>query len=247
MSESATADLGECSERELWRLALEQAEESARLQLIDHYLELAHKIAAKLFLRRPDDSVEFGDYYQYAVVGLIESVDRYRPDAGTVFSTYASYRIRGAVLNGVSSASESREQIAFRSRMRKQRVESLAQPESGGAEGLFAQMAELTTGLAIGYMLEDSGLAQEPGDKADDEPSSQYGIGQVSNQLLEVIDALPRRDKLIISYHYFQHISFEEIARILNVTKGRVSQIHKRILRQFRERLADCIEMDSYF
>ncbi len=247
MDETTPASLSEEQERALWLRLREHGDDDARLSLIDYHLGLAHAIAARIFLHRPDDTVEFADYYQYAVVGLIESVDRYRADSGTAFATYASYRVRGAILNGIASASEAREQIAYRARVRKERLDSLARTDEIDADGLFEQMVELTTGLAIGYMLEDSGLVQEPDGAGADDAPSRYGNDQIKARLLRAIDELPERDKMIITYHYFHQISFEEISRMLNVSKGRVSQIHKRVLLAIRRRLGERVEIDSYY
>ena len=55
---------------------------------------------------RRDNSVAFADYFQYACVGLVEAVDRFEPDRPVLFETFATYRIRGAVLNGLAKESE---------------------------------------------------------------------------------------------------------------------------------------------
>jgi len=245
---AAAATITQQREQELWQLVSGSSDEAARLELIDHYLTLAHKIAARLYLNRPDDSVEFDDYYQFAVVGLIESVDRFIPGGESSFTTYASYRIRGTILNGAEKASESREQIAFKRRVRRERVESLAQQEDESQDAsLFEQMVELTTGLAIGYMLEDSGLSHDADQRSEQDLPALYGIEQMNDRLHDAIEQLPERDRLIISYHYFHHISFKEISRIFKVSKGRISQIHKRVLLTIRKNLSNREEIDSYF
>ena len=245
MNDSTTTPLSEESEKALWIELREKNCSNTRLILIDNYLPLAHQISAKLYLSRTDDFVEFSDYYHYALVGLIESVDRFLPDRETRFSTFATYRIRGAILNGVTKASESREQIAFRLRIRKERLESLSQDDEGN--DLFGQMVELTTGLAIGYMLEDSGMTIESDRQEVVEPPGHYGIEQIKARLHNVVDQLPERERLIVKYHYFHHISFEEISDLLNVSKGRISQIHKKILNRCREELREKSEIDSLF
>lgn len=246
MNRSIDSELDDASEQKLWQALRQDGDPESRRRLINHYLGLARQIAASLYRNRPDDTIEFAEYNQYAIVGLIESVDRFRAGGVTAFSTYASYRIRGAVLNGLASASEAREQLAFRSRLRRERMDSLAETEDGEPD-LFTQMVELTTGLAIGYLLEDSGLALDPEASDEETLSASYGIGQLKRQLDGVLARLPERDRMIVVYHYFHQVSFETIAEMLEISKGRVSQIHKRVLQTIRSELGASSNLDSFY
>ena len=87
---SSTPDAETISEDQLWLLLREKEDQEARLQLINHYMPLARKIAAHLFSTRPDNEVEFCDYLQYANVGLLEAVDRYELNSGATFSNVPS-------------------------------------------------------------------------------------------------------------------------------------------------------------
>src|SRR5262245_55939797 len=84
-----------------------------RAELVERYLEHAKTIAAKHFQRRADNSVPFADYLQYARIGLVESVDHYDPGRAVPFEAFSSYRIKGAILNGLASESELAAQRAF--------------------------------------------------------------------------------------------------------------------------------------
>ncbi len=238
----------EKEEEKLWHSVYYHKDSNIRLQLIDHYLSLANKLAGKYFSSRPDDTVEFSDYYQFAVVGLIESVDRYVPGGSSSFPTYASYRIKGAILNGLEKASENRQQIAFKSRVRKERVISIVEGvETFSDQDLFSQMVELTVDLAIGYMLEDSGLGTgidaDPGDAT----MNYYGLNELKSNLDQVVSLLPERERKILTYHYYYQMNFESIAEILNISKGRVSQIHKRLLGYIRGKVSEDIGFDGCY
>src|SRR5512139_2520958 len=74
-----------------------------RDELIRRYAELARIAAAKLYRGRVDNSVAFADYLQYARVGLVEAIDAFDPGRLVPFEAFSSYRIRGAILNGLAS------------------------------------------------------------------------------------------------------------------------------------------------
>src|SRR4051812_34793299 len=117
--------LTEEEERELWHAYLSRKDGKIRERLIEYYLSYARIIAAKLYAGRHHDEFEFDEYLQFAIVGLVESIDRYDPDRGAQFKTYASQRMIGSILNGIELLSEKQQQIRFRQRLMAERVESL--------------------------------------------------------------------------------------------------------------------------
>lgn len=246
--EEQRGELAGEQELALWELVKERKDQAARHTLIEYYTFLAKRSAASLYAHRPDNEVEFADYMQYAVVGLIESVDRYDPSQKVPFSAFAKYRIRGSVLDGIEKLSERRMQISYRSRVRKERLESINQgKESSKKEDLFAEMVDLTISLAIGFMLEDSGIVQSHNKSTDDTAYREKNLAQVKHRLSTIVTELPERECLIIRYHYFYHVGFEELSDILNISKGRVSHLHKRALEQIRERLGGDEALDNYY
>lgn len=240
-----TDDLNEDS---LWDPKRGPLDCDARTALIDQYSSLVKTVSATLYSRRYDDEVEFDEYYQFGMVGLVESVDRYEPGQGALFETFATYRIRGAILNGLEKMTERREQNAYRSRLSKERLESLAENNDNEHEvSLFEEMAEVALGMAICYMLDDTGLVQAPNKIADEQAYQAQELSQLRDRLIKSIDTLPERERLIMHSHYFQHASFTNLAEILGITKGRVSQLHKRALQLIRKHLVENQSLDGYF
>lgn len=206
------------------------------------YLELTQRIAASLFAKRINNTVSFDDYLQYARVGLLEALDRYDPAREASFETFATYRIRGAVLNGLEKSTESAAQAAYRRRSRhRERAQSLLLPETGDAAepekftDPFAGMVDFAILLAMGYVLEDSGAWNPAGADRAPDPYKSLQLERVRARLNLLVDALPQRERLIVRYHYFEHMEFQAIGAILELSKGRVSQLHARALRLIRE------------
>lgn len=222
----------------LWHLVRYEKDQRARNQLVEIYLPYARQIAASLFARRPDDDVEFADYLQYASIGLIEAVDRYETTKGAMFKTFAGYRIKGAIINGVNRATEKREQYAKVSRHKNDRLKSIVNTkESNKDNALFLEMVELTVGLALGFMLDDLLEDRQTQYSKSGDPYRGYAYEEISSRVRLAVEQLNERERRVIQYHYYHQVGFESLADLNGVTKGRISQMHKEALGRIRSSL----------
>jgi RNA polymerase sigma factor FliA len=245
-NEAAPEQAAGADEAELWERFLRGADAGARERLIERYVPFARILAAKLYAARRVRETEFDDYLHYAVIGMIEAVDRFDPSRNVLFRTFAAHRIQGSILNNVERLSERDEQLALKARLRKQRLESLREGASEGeaASPLFEQMAEVAVGLALGYMLEGSGMYATPEDSRSDDVYSGQELKQLRATIQAIVDLLPEREKDVIKYHYFHALGVEEIGGILGLSKGRISQIHHQALRNLRELYARVVQLN---
>jgi len=209
-----------------------------RASLVDAYTPLVRRLAARVFSRRVGGELEFADLVQLGMVGLLEAIDRYTPARGVRFETFATYRVEGAILNGLPSYSELQRQLAVRREIARERAQSLRQGDAGPqSRSALERLADLAVGLALGFALEDSGLV------ADDEPAepdnayARLELSQLRRQLADLSGQLPEAERRVIFRHYFQQQPFDEIAVGMGLTKGRISQIHHAALKRLRERL----------
>jgi len=222
-------------EGDLWQ-AHWAGNDSARLQLLDLYMPLAKRLAAMLYAKRPNNAVEFGDYLHLAYLGLIESVQRFRQESSAQFATFASYRIKGSVLNGLPKMTEAGDHIDYLKRAHRDRTKSLLE---GDEKKLmtFGGITDLVIYIALTYQLEE--LVAESGlEPEEHSPYKSYTYDNMQERIKQALSRLSTRDQQIIRYHYFDQCSFEQIATFFNITKGRVSQLHKRTLQQLRAELA---------
>ena len=218
----------------LWQRYVSHGDMAARALLVDRYLKTAKIVAAVMYAQRFDDSVDFNDYLQYARIGLIEAVDQFDPAREASFATYASYRVRGAILNGLATATERLAQNNYRRQVLKDRVNSL-RVEPGRAESSFTEMVELTIGLALGYVLEDSGSWNEADESDHSDPYRVYELKYLRQRLTMILKALPDREKKIVTLHYIDHMDFNTIAVEMDLSRGRVSQLHARAIQLMRQ------------
>jgi RNA polymerase sigma factor FliA len=242
MSSSATI-AGTDAEAGLWRRVRGQRDAQAREQLITHYLPYARIIAATYYARRMHDEIEFDEYLQLARLGMLESVDRYDPAAGAQFKTFAARRMHGAILDGLEQLTEKQRQIAVRKQLQNDRLASLkTRPEGGEAfsksssDTLLRHLADVGLGLALVFLLEDTGMVAHEHDARDvpDPHYQQLELRQLQRRIRELVDRLPEAERLVIRNHYLQNQPFDEIAALLGLTKGRVSQIHKKAIGSLR-------------
>jgi len=244
MEDPACADEAteDAEETALWKRFSEDAAADVRDKLIERYLPLSRLIAASLYARRVAHDAEFADYMQCATLGLIEAVDKFEWRRGVRFNTFATYRIRGAIQNYIANFSERREQLGLLHRLKKERAESIKLGDEAlkRARGTrtypLREIADMTVIWTLSYLLEGSGMLA-PRDNAHyiEQFYDSLELRRLKERLVSLVDALPDQERRVIKYHYFQNLQFIEIANIFGVTKGRISQIHRRGLLLLRE------------
>lgn len=224
-------------DRARWREFASSRTQELRSELIQRYIGLARITAARLYQRRLDNSVSFSDYLQYARVGLVEAIDHYDPAREVPFEAFSSYRIKGAVLNGLEGESELAAQRAFWSRRARDRFESLKSHEiQGDRRASLEELVNLTVGLALSHVIE-----QEDGEIIDESlaanPYAVTELAQLKRAVRSLLPSLPERERELIRRHYEEHVEFQQIAAEWGVTKGRVSQLHAQALQRLRQLL----------
>lgn len=230
---------------QLWDEYTGTRADAARNALVLAYAGYARMMAAKMFAGRSYTSLEFEEYLQYAQLGLMESIERFDPSRGIRFETFAAARINGAMLSGIEKSSEIQEQIAARRRVLVERAALLgAVPAPVAAHDVFGRLAELAIGLAVGFMLEGSGMHQA--EERETPEKGYHGIvfRQLKLRLGELVAELPERQRQVVSGHYLENLPFETLATRMQLTKGRISQLHREALTKLRQGLKDADAMD---
>jgi RNA polymerase sigma factor for flagellar operon FliA len=220
------------------------ASDIERDDLVAMYLPMVRKIAGSLFAQRHFDGVPFDEYMQFGAVGLLQSIDRYDPRHGVKFETYAQHRIKGAIVSGLEKSTEVNQQVATMRRIAHERIDSLVDAPApitpGGApnpRAAFDKLVEVSLGLAVAFMLDDSALFRPEGGTSWDDGPNNLAYKQLQQRLFGAMAALNDKERAVLEAHYFQHEAFEEIAQQLALTKGRISQLHRNALAKLRQAL----------
>ncbi|MEJ8839024.1 sigma-70 family RNA polymerase sigma factor [Ramlibacter sp. AN1133] len=240
--EALASHLGE--EAILWQQLRQGGDAAAREQLLALHMGYAKVVAGTYYARRFHDEIEYADYLQYASVGLLEALERFDPARGVQFRTFAARRMHGAILNGLERFTEKQQQIAARQRLRAERmadVKALAGERSGAETGtprtadqLLAFVSEAGIGLALCWLLEGSGMVDDAGATVSQPFYRSAEMRQLRERLVLAIEGLPAQERTVIRSHYLQEVPFEEIAASLQLTRGRISQVHRRALVRLR-------------
>jgi RNA polymerase sigma factor FliA len=230
-------DAAQKESEKLWRRFATGSEAEIREQLIEHYTGFARMLAAKSYARRQIAELEFADFLQLALVGLVEAIDRFEPGRDIRFESYASARITGAILNGVAKSTDRQEQINLRTRLRRQRSDSLYESDTqeGTSSPLFEKLADFAVGMAVGYMLEDSGMFQQAEQASAPSAYERTEFKQLCEIVRRLVELLPEQQRRIVKYHYFHGHTFERIAELVRLTVGRISQLHKKSVQGLRK------------
>lgn len=246
------AGLSTAGELSLWQRLREQGDVAARQALINHHLPYTRIVAASYYGRRMHNEIEFAEYLQLACLGMMESVDRYNPALGAQFKTFAARRMHGAILDGLERITEKQQQIAARQRLRQERLQAAkaaalpaaADPSAGRrstvADDLFRTLAEVGIGLALGILLEGTGMVESDTTSLGPEthqPYRQQELAQLRRQIGDMVALLLPQQRSVVQRHYLHEHSFGEIAQQMGLTKGRVSQIHRQALEALRHAL----------
>ena len=244
----AQTGLADLAERALWQRWRSNGDEEARRRLLDVHLPYARVVAASYYAKRLHNEIEFGDYLQLASLGLIEALGRYDPDFGVQFKTFAARRMHGAILDGIEQLTEKQQQIAARQRLAAQRRAAIKEAAQGGLSGagktlprdpeqVLRYVAEAGLAFALAWILDGTGMV-DAGEKSETLPFYRsVEIAQLRQRILELVNSLPAQEKKVIQTHYFQGKAFEEIAEDLHLTRGRISQIHRKALTGLKQAL----------
>ena len=212
--------------------------------LVQQHLPLVKRLASQLAVKLPSH-IEVEDLIQVGLIGLLKAVDDYQSDSGAVFSTYATIRIRGAMLDELRgrdwlprSVQRDLGRVAAAIDRVEQRVGRPAQETEIAAEmGMpVEQYRSLAGELACARVTQLDEAELPPGI---DEPDEQFVEVTKREALVTAIEALPEKEGLMLSLYYSEGLNLKEIGLVLGVSESRVSQIHGQAVARLKSKLSD--------
>lgn len=222
-------------DQEVWWQYLAKPTPEYRDILVNKYEPYVNMLAAKLYANRQVREIEFEEYKQLGMVGLLESIDKYNPKNSTSFKTYASHRIKGAILDGIEKYCERQQQITARARLREERMQHLLEEVALQEQDVFFKLLDIAVGTAIGFMLEDTHMYQINEEVSEYNVYKSRELNDLAKMMARLVSTLPKQEEEVIRLHYYQHHRFDHIAEKMGITKSRISQIHHKALRRLHE------------
>lgn len=184
-------------------------------KLIELYIPLVKYIAGRLAIGLPS-FIDYDDLVSLGMYGLLQALERFDPAKGVKFETFAFYRIKGAITDGLRKMN----------------------PIKNKNTALFSNFEEISSDEYIsegeehyGVMLWD--LININKDLIND-PQYELELSETKKVLAEAIGRLPEKEKIVVSLYYYEGLTLKEISRVLDLTPARISQLHSKAIRRLR-------------
>ncbi|MCL3860233.1 RNA polymerase sigma factor WhiG [Actinotalea sp. K2] len=242
----------------LWSVFKESGDRAARERLILHYAPLVTMVAGRVGAGMPS-TVEQADLVSYGMFGLIDAIEKYETDRAVKFETYASSRIRGAIIDELraidwiprsvrtKARAVDRAYAELESELRRTPSEQeVADRLEMGVGDLRAVFTQLST-VNVAALDEILGAGSERGDSLSlldtlEDPMATDPAGSVEAQetklmLARAIERLGEREKIVLVLYYYENMTLAEIGRVLGVTESRISQMHTAAMLRLRTTL----------
>lgn len=239
---------------ELWQLYKDQKTIENRNEIVLMYTGLVKKIVYR-FKGSYNNFGQMDDMVNQGMIVLIDAVEKFNPDMGNKFETFATLKIRGAVIDfmrkqdwvprsqrSLSKVLEETYGELYAALEREPTEAEIAEKMNISEANLQKILQQRHNSIVLSYeeainekMMEVSPLITE--ERADDSPESTILMGELKLKLGEAIDQLKEKERLVVSLYYYENLKLKEIAEVLGVTESRVSQIHSQAMIKMRNRL----------
>jgi RNA polymerase sigma factor for flagellar operon FliA len=210
-------------------------------KLIETSLPYSHAIAAEVIRKLPPD-LEKKDIQGWAELGLVEAANSFDPARGVQFKTFAYYRIRGAIYDGLRKMGwypkghyrQMRFEMAANEYLKDV---SAGSPGTASPEAQLLNLKDLTANVATCYMLSLETVQQEPIDQSQISAEEAVVLAEQSRNLRRSLSQLPATNRQILEHCYFQGLTLEQIGRKLGLSKSWVCRLHAKSLEMLRNKL----------
>lgn len=243
-----------------WRRFKQDGDAEARNRLLEHYASLVRFVASRVAVGLPA-SVDPNDLASYGTFGLIDALEKFEPERGIKFETYAITRIKGAMIDelraidwvprSVRAKAKAVEQAyaALEARLHRPPTDAEVANELGMSEdellAIYSKISFLgLVGLDEVVMSGERGEGMTLGDTLADRRQSAGGAFEEQERrrmLADSINQLADREKTVLVLYYYEGFTLAEIGRILGVTESRICQIHSKAVLALRGKLGDLI------
>jgi RNA polymerase sigma factor FliA len=247
------------AEREegLWARYKESRDLSLRDSLVEQYAPLVKYVAGKVAANLPS-SVEYDDLVGYGVFGLFDAIEKYDPDKGVKFKTYAVTRIRGAMYDHLREMDWVPRSVRQKAKEIEQAVmmleARLGRPASDSeiavSMGLNEEEFSRLMGKISSTVILSLNDIWSPGSESEKlcigesiesprslNPDSAIEKQEIRRVIKRAINELPEKEKKVLVLYYYENLTLREIGQILDVTESRISQLHTKAVIRLKAKL----------
>ncbi len=249
--------MDEAGRKKLWDEYMKTGSAQLREKIILEYAPLVKTVAGRLSMYL-GYNVEYDDLVSYGIFGLIDAIDKFDTMKEVKFETYASLRIRGAILDQIRKM----DWIPRTIRQRQKQIDSaIRQIESETGQSVsdeeIAKKLGITeeefvdwqsqmkiTGLVSlnEYIEQGSDVSQDSGQHTAARfvsPEENIEKQELARVLGEALELLTEKEKKVITMYYYEELTLKEISSVLEVSESRISQLHTRALQKMKVKMGN--------
>ena len=237
----------------LWREYQNNPTPQLREQLIIEYSQLVKLVAGRLSMYL-GYNVEYEDLVSYGIFGLIDAIDKFDLTKNVKFETYASLRIRGAILDQIRKMDWIPRTVRQRQRKMDEAIkiiemrtgktatdEELAQELGLSLDELCNWQSQLkVTNVVSLNEFEENGpepVIDQSHQSRFSRPEEVVEEAELKQTLTESLDVLTEKERRVIELYYYEELTLKEISKVLEVSESRVSQLHTKALNKMRKKM----------
>jgi RNA polymerase sigma factor for flagellar operon FliA len=224
-------------------------------QIVVNYIPLVKYIASRVSLGK-NKYMEYEDLVSYGMIGLMDAISKYDKTKGMKFSSYASIRIKGAIIDELrkcrplskgamdklsryNEAIEDFQREHFREPSINEiaKVMDLSISDVSEIENYINYISVVSLENVIFSEGEDITVMGIIEDKNSPSPEQSYEKEEEIETLANAINSLKEKDKTVLNLYYYEGLTLKEIGKVLSVSESRVCQLHSRAIRNLREKM----------
>ena len=227
-----------------------------RDKLVEDNVRLVKIIAYQVAVNLPPH-IDVSDLISAGTIGLLECIDRFDPSKGVQFNTYASIRIRGAIMDELRSMDwmtrsmrdksnqiQKAYEVIERETGKTAEVEDVARHMKIDVPQVNKILSEVCSLSILSF--EDMGVKHNSDgmdilecikDPDGEDPVMVAKLNELKKRVSEVIETLPEKEKIIISLYYYDELTLKEIGKVLDITESRICQLHSQTMHRLKSRL----------
>jgi RNA polymerase sigma factor FliA len=213
----------------------------ARQQVVLKYTPYVRSIAGKV-KKGIAPEIDFEDLVEYGMIGLLEASDRYDPSHGANFMTFAYYRIRGAIYDGLRGMGWMSRSEYARARFEERTNQYLAQLEEEHAdledvapEIAAEKLSSIVQSLAVVFITSlDAAEGLQIKDTVNPSQEERLGLEEARKLVRETIGKLNEQERVLLEMYYYKDRSLQEVGETLGLSKSWTSRLHARVLEKLQ-------------
>ena len=245
--------MNEVEQKKLWDEYMKTRSADLREKIIVEYAPLVKLVAGRLSMYL-GYNVEYDDLVGYGVFGLIDAIDKFDAMKEVKFETYASLRIRGAILDQIRKM----DWIPRTVRQKQKKIDAAikevesrtghAATDEEIAENLgisedeyldWQGQMKVTNVVSLNEFMEQGAEIPHGHEHSEDfdTPEEVLEKGELKKMLLEALELLTEKEKKVILLYYYEELTLKEISNVLEVSESRISQLHTRALQKMKGKM----------